>query len=424
MPVVLARGCVIAVVVFAGCADRSASLSEKAEQVSAHPDRLAQIRPGTDRIHTRQGAMDRTVMVDPGDPKEAPLYYESIEKELETPLPTFNAILTFLGYPGLTGREVEDLDPTTLMDPALLAATVTNAAFQASIKKVPLAADDVLAARFFAPKITDVSVKEGQPTVHGWRKVVRLRARAESPARSAGLVSGWLLFNVFSNDANPFGTRSANNQVMLIRGAPGETLKPVYWLVFEGVNNDAGDGRRIDFLNASFDNRFGGDKKYYVPDACAHCHGGLVGDEPDYKAAKLNYFDTDHWFDRTKDDFQKLPPGVGVLFDGGPDTASEQFQKAFGVFQKLNAEVLAQNTIVDARTETFQSRAVARWLDLHKQNMAFVDIFDRNIAPSGGQQWTKDNPIDRQVLPLLNRYCFRCHSSIAFHMFDKDLVIS
>jgi hypothetical protein len=416
------RRWLLALVVLVGCGTPPTNSPSESIQLSANRDRLAQIRPGTDRIYMQQGVLDRTVMVDPGDPKEAGLYYESVEKELGKPLPTLNAILTFLGYPGLTGKDVENLDSRTLMDPALLAAAVTDPAFQASIKKVSLTADDVLVARFFAPKITDVAVAEGQTTTLGWRKVVRLKARAESPAQDAGVVTGWLLFNVFSNDANPFTVKSDNNQVMLIRGAPTAALKPVYWLVFGSVNNQAGDGERIDFLNASFDNRFGGNKKYYVPDACAHCHGGLSGNQPDYAAAKLNYFDTDHWFDRTKDDFTNLPSDTAVIFDGGTDTTSAEFKQAFDVFQKLNAEVQAQNKIVDAKGETFQFRAVTKWLDLHRQNVAFIDIFERNIAPTSGQQWTKDNPIDRQVLPLLNRYCFRCHSSIAFHVFDKDLV--
>jgi len=49
-------------------------------------------------------------------------------------------------------------------------------------------------------------------------------------------------------------------------------------------------------------------------------------------------------------------------------------------------------------------------------------MFDRRIGTR--VQWTKANPIDAQVLPLLNRYCFRCHSSLRYDVFDKDAVIS
>jgi hypothetical protein len=66
---------------------------------------------------------------------------------------------------------------------------------------------------------------------------------------------------------------------------------------------------------------------------------------------------------------------------------------------------------------------VNKWLALHETNSSFVDMFDRNIAPIGQAQWNKANPIDRQLLPLLNRFCFRCHSSIKYHVFDKERVL-
>jgi len=77
--------------------------------------------------------------------------------------------------------------------------------------------------------------------------------------------------------------------------------------------------------------------------------------------------------------------------------------------------------------KAFQLRAVEKWLDLHKTNVGFVDMFDRNLAPDSGAaglQWSKSNPIDAQLLPLLNQYCFRCHSSLRYHVFDKDGVVA
>jgi hypothetical protein len=409
-----------------GCSstDQNSALAD-AKRYSTQPEQFhPQARFGTDWIETRQGRTDRTVAVEPGDPAQVDDYYEDVEKEVSRPLRSFNAIPEFFGYPGLTSKDLEDLEPATLMDPKSLAAAVPNATFQAAIKAVPLVQDDVLAARFFAPKITDVAVKPTDIT-HGWRKVVRLKARDKSGAKDNGLNEAWLLFNVFSNDPEPFKTRSLNNQVMLIRPLPTSTLKPVYWLVFGSTAT--GDGERIKSLNASFDNRAGGNKDYYLPTACAHCHGGLTKGQPDYAKAKLNYFDTDHWNDRTKDDFPNLPGKRGVLFDAGPpgDTEESQadFRAAFGVFAKLNTEVKAQNKIVDPTEQTFQSRAVNKWLDLHKTNTAFIDMFERNIAANSATQWTKANAIDAQVLPLLNRYCFRCHSSIAYHVFDKEAVL-
>lgn len=393
----------------------------EARKYSTHPERLANQRIGTDWIVTSQGRKDRRVMVDPGDPKEVTPYYNEIEKELHTQFPTFNSIMAYFGYPGLTGRDLETLLPIVLMDPKSLAAAVPNALFQVSIQAVPLRADDVLAAQFFAPKITDVAVPPNT-SVLGWRKAVRLNARAGSEAKSEGLVTAWLLFNVFSNLPDPFTSKSKNNQVMLIRGAADAKKMPVYWLVFGEVSDETGDGPRIGFLNASFDNRHGGDQKYYLPRACAQCHGGFDrNNQPDYANAKLNYFDTDHWFDRTKDDFN-LKPGQGVLFDGGTVVDTDRFRRAFAVFNKLNAEVKAQNKLVDDGEQTFQFRAVSTWLTVHENEIDFVDMFDRNVAPAGGRQWTKDNPVDRQLLPLLSRYCYRCHSSVEYNVFDKDAV--
>jgi hypothetical protein len=245
-----------------------------------------------------------------------------------------------------------------------------------------------------------------------------------SQAQQKGLSTAWLLFNVFSNEAKPFETKSKNNQAMLIRAKGSSLSKPVYWLVFGSVANADGDGDRINFLTASFDNRdpeIVPEGKYYVPRACADCHGGLR--EPDYAKAKLNYLDTDHWFDRTRDDFQTIQPGLGVVFDGGTDTQTEQFKRAFAIIYQLNQEIRDQNADL-GDLSAFQLRAVEKWLDLHKSNSDFVDIFDRNLAPAEGRQWSKQNSVDSQLLPLLNRYCFRCHSSLRYHIFDKNMVFA
>jgi hypothetical protein len=361
--------------------------------------------------------------VDPGDESEAVAYYKDVDDELGAPFGKFNQIPAFFGYPGLTGKDLEDLEPGTLMDSDELLRAVKNPEFQEAVKAVPLLEGDILASRFFAPKITDVATRQDQ--IHfGWRKVVRLRARSMSQAQQKGLSTAWLLFNVFSNEAKPFETKSKNNQAMLIRAKGSSLSKPVYWLVFGSVANADGDGDRINFLTASFDNRdpeIVPEGKYYVPRACADCHGGLR--EPDYAKAKLNYLDTDHWFDRTRDDFQTIQPGLGVVFDGGTDTQTEQFKRAFAIIYQLNQEIRDQNADL-GDLSAFQLRAVEKWLDLHKSNSDFVDIFDRNLAPAEGRQWSKQNSVDSQLLPLLNRYCFRCHSSLRYHIFDKNMVFA
>jgi hypothetical protein len=238
----------------------------------------------------------------------------------------------------------------------------------------------------------------------GWRKLVRLRARHGSPAHRKGLASAWLLLNVFSNDARPFETRSSSNQVMLIRADGVTALRPAYWMVFAGFDSAAGDGARIDYLNARFDHRnpeVASGNKYYLPHACADCHGGLSGAQPAYDEAKLNHLDTDLWIERTRDDFQAIDPAPGVLFDGGADPHSEQYKRAFRVIYTLNTEIRAQNSAANGPgPDRFQLRAVERWLQVHATNEQFVGQFDRNVAAAADAHWTSSNQIDAQVLSL------------------------
>jgi hypothetical protein len=404
-------------------------------------------RSGTDLVMTEAGFVPRAAPVDPGSETEAVAYYDKLDAELG-PQPgftfdSFDTVLAYLGYPELTGFDVENRESAALMAACDLQTPV------------PFSACEVLATRFFAPKITDVAVNGGVITL-GWRKLVRLKARKGSGAETKGIASAWLLFNVFSNEDNPFRTKSQNNQVMFVRATGAPLEHPVYWLVYEAVSRVEGnavvkaDGRRIAYLTASFDARAKGvgeaaaangvviDQRYYVPVACAHCHGGLTGGEADFPAAKLNYLDTDHWFDRTQkgDDFSNLKPGTDVVLDGlTPDphfpndptkartvVGSPEFTRAFSVIRWLNNEIRAQNTVTKGGANSFQFRAVDKWFALHRQTDAHVDMFERGIAP-GGRQWDRANPIDEQLLPRLNRYCFRCHSSIKYHVFDKDAVV-
>jgi len=43
-------------------------------------------------------------------------------------------------------------------------------------------------------------------------------------------------------------------------------------------------------------------------------------------------------------------------------------------------------------------------------------------VPGRPNVWKPEIPQDAKLLPLLNRYCFRCHSSINFHVFEKEAV--
>lgn len=189
----------------------------------------------------------------------------------------------------------------------------------------------------------------------------------------------------------------------------------------------------ITFLTATFDARAPDivtDNRYYVPNACADCHGGLTGEIliPDYEKLKLNYLDTDHWFDRLEDDFKFLKEHTcgksapcPVLYDGRD--GESQFQQAFNVLRDLNREIESQNKTVPP-SQSFQLRAVRKWLELHENDSGHMDIFARALPPAGaGDPWKTDNPTDKELLPLLNRYCFRCHSSLKFNLFDRPAVV-
>ena len=140
-----------------------------------------------------------------------------------------------------------------------------------------------------------IAVAVGAASIAG----VACRQPAPPPARFAA----YLLFNVFQPrvevGSDPFepcsrmpSRCSANNQVILVPQTVPSGRDALFWLVFE---NAAAGGKRTDHLNATFDggdeaSRSGGNpaKPYFLPDACAQCHGGSAA------TAKLNYLDSDH----------------------------------------------------------------------------------------------------------------------------------
>src|SRR6266404_5652601 len=111
------------------------------------------------------------IRVNPGSPAEAILYAQHISDELGIKVDdNLDSVLKFCGYGELTGRDAEITPSDQLM------------------KRFP---GDVVAARFFAPKIIDVS-DVGAPAGKkplGWRKVVRLRVRANSLAAAKGIAA-------------------------------------------------------------------------------------------------------------------------------------------------------------------------------------------------------------------------------------------
>ena len=371
-------------------------------------------------------------LVESGELTKGCKYYKDIFPELGIPRPSFNPcrdvipdhtlkqMLAYLGY-----SEDESLGPLNLQN-------------DASAQLMERASDDILASRFFAPKITDVSVT---PINVGWRKLVRLKARDDSDAKQNGLASGFLLFNIFQGTDDPLldpyrpRNESLNTQLILVRDDTtegGRRLRyPIYFFVYGKLSQG---GPLITFLSASFDARAPGiptEGKYYVPDACAECHGGLKGfpREPDYAHLKLNFLDTDHWLDRVQpgDDFNFIDTTrFGVLYDGGTDSSSEQFQRAFAVLRKLNQKIKSQNEKVEEQGEnqpSFQLRAVKKWLEIHENDVSHKDYFARALPSGTGDLWQANAAPDKDLLPLLNRYCYRCHSSLRYNIYERPRVI-
>jgi hypothetical protein len=146
-----------------------------------------------------------------------------------------------------------------------------------------------------------------------------------------------------------------------------------------------------------------------------------------FPKAVLNYIDTDHLFDRVRDekgDYNDLRrANLPLLYDAGTnDSRAEKFETAFDVIRRLNLEIRNQNEAID-RTG-FPARAAKNWLDLHEKPYEPIPTLHRALPTVGpkDRQWSADDHLDQKLLPLLNRYCFRCHSSVKYHVFDKEAV--
>src|SRR5439155_2115133 len=216
----------------------------------------------------------------------------------------------------ITGPDLQNLSPNILMHPQNNLA-VTNSPFQhaerllAALGTPPLPANEILAIRFFAPKIMNIHDPESSRKI-GWRKLIRLRARPGSRAAQHQIGYGVILFNIATSPgAAPFSPtdESKNTQVMLVTELgsvpPPNTPGPptIYWLDYRAFSDH--DGTLSLALDQTFDaNELppaqNGTKSYYVPDGCVACHGGNP------RRAMVNYLDTDHWFDRLENDFPNL----------------------------------------------------------------------------------------------------------------------
>jgi hypothetical protein len=426
-----------------------------------------ELQPDHPRRHVAGDAFVRgTLQVARGNEQSARKYYRDIaapQMQFETTETIENSsirdLLAYFGYPDVDVRDLHQLSSDQLM---------------------ALGADgDILATAFFAPKISRVETPPPAiPSAFGWRKLVRFKAKAGSVADANGMELLYFLQNVFekSPTSNPLDADrnvSLFNQAIATRkvgsGPYSQSKRALYFFAYgplvkcdqagtpatcEGGNvpikvggQFQADGAIGFSLNATFDARnpeteAAGKDFFYVPRSCEDCHGKSTAN------GKVNYLDTDHWFDRVnpsfgladgkfgKEDFTALrqlealsPPRHGILYDGGPDLTTPQFKAAFEVIRRLNVEIKAQNLDAAvnpdiAAAANFPLRAVTKWLELH--DPAAADAA-RHVPPSqrgfGPQPWDPTNERDRTLLYYLDRYCYRCHSSIKYHVFERQEVL-
>lgn len=348
---------------------------------------------------------------------------------------TLDDVADYMGYHGFTGADLQNLPPDVLMHPdnSLSASNGPTSAsvfqhadvLQNTISSNALQPDEILVTRFFAPKIMDVNQPQETRKL-GWRKLVRFRARHGSVAESHHIVTCIILFNFFTDQSViPFspGFESLNTQVILLPEAAsvappnGNGLDALYWLDYDALSNG---GKLSMALNQTFDaNELPKEKKdiqpYYVPDGCVACHGITK------PASLVNYLDTDEWFDRIENDFTNVKAkGYALLFDAQTnDPTSPAFKAAFDIIRKFNAEADEQVS----RTQPTHDEAFAshKWLEVHATNYGHVLPIDRAIGPE--VKWSNQNTNDAKALDTFNQYCFRCHGTVKFSVFDRHAIL-
>ena len=366
-----------------------------------------------------------------GTPEAATNYYQGLSKEIGFSAPdnifgsTLDTVASYLGYDGITGADLQNLPPPTLMNPDLLlgANSLTNRnAVTASLGPIPIRPDDILVSRFFAPKIMNMNEPEEIRKL-GWRKLVRLRSRSGSAAQAHHIAYGIILFNFFTDkNARPFGPNdnSLNTQVMLITElssvAPANTdgLSTLYWLDYDNLTSG---GRLSLALNQTFDANnlpasSNGVQPYYVPDGCVACHGS------NDKAPLVNYLDTDHWFDRLDTDFRDVKArDLPLLVDARTnDTNAPDYKIAFDVIRRFNAE--ADDQVRNAQPQHDEALASQKWLQLHTNSNAHFPPLARTIGPE--PRWSGQDTNEVKMLETLNQFCFRCHGTVKYSVFNKQ----
>jgi hypothetical protein len=360
----------------------------------------------------RSSAVPNEPAITTGSEAQARDYYVRISGLLafdaKPGVTTLDDFLAFVGYP-TSGAKLEALDSDVLMNPAHAASADALNLPTHGLNGATLRDGDILASRFFAPKIVNISVAVPIP---GWRKLVRLRVRPDSRAARVGVESVVILFNFFAPvGEQPFVGHSVNTQVMLLAPSRPDRL---YWLDF------APNGTLTLALNASFDAADlpggTGTRDYFVPDGCNDCHGS----PSNFRPPMMNYLDTDHWFDRLGNDFASLKTSnTSLLFDAHTNDPSQaSFGPAFDAIRRFNEEALLQNSA--AHSGSFETQAARIWLNLHAQSDEHFPPIQRSFPAGKGPAW---QPPEADGLDRLNRYCFRCHGSVRFSIFDRQAVV-
>jgi hypothetical protein len=388
-----------------------------------------------------------TVSIAPGDDAGAKKYYGRIASKLKlslldaagnlSPEANLDRLIEYAGFGGVTAIDLQDLESGLLMPQdasafdALANKVQNKTSFLAQRKLTDFTDDKLLVSRFFAPKIVDYTqLLVATDTKHytpGWRKLVRLRALPGSAASGQNVDSVYLLFNLVKSDVNvdPFDKNSSkNNQVIIVPKGVQADEDSAYFLVYGPMPQGQ---LALALKNVAFDLP-AGPKEYFVPVSCSQCHGhdgfgGADGPEPPdgiYRKARVNYLDTDQWHDAIGFDFPQLVGTPwGVVFDGGTDLVSPKYAAAMAVLRKLNQGALDQVKAIN--NQDFKYRAAEKWVTLHDGHDQPVPFTERAI---GQKLWDPSKPDETELLGLLDHYCFRCHSSLVYNVFDRDGVFA
>lgn len=349
---------------------------------------------------------------------------------------TMDDLFPYLGYNNWDSAHAIDARALEVMKP--LAAFPDSPPTNVLSKELMLyylqINESILVSRFFAPKIVNYAVLK-RPYDAGWRKLVYMKALPNSPASNNNISGAYILFNYFQTNptSDPFGgavhATSGNNQVILVPRSKLPDRDTAFFVVYKGA--DAPTPYQIGFsLAASFDipTQVGEEesplKEYFVPNACAHCHGQADGKPKNgvFANVKPNYLDTDQWYDAERLDFPAVKNApFDPVFDGGRDHNSEQYKRAMNALRKINAQIKIDGTGV----ETTVRDGLDKWQQLHglsNANPISAHLPVSTTLRGVDSMWT-DHPYDVELLDMMTQYCFRCHGSIKYNVFDKQAVI-